>query len=80
MEWLSDEFVQVFEDTLCIGSFDTRIVFRSELRYWDESFDPIKIDEKSSLVGFVWYDSDDLLRIEVRMELLDELGLACLTK
>ena len=70
----------MLEDTLSIGSFDTWIVLRSELRYWDESFDPIEIDKKSSLVGFVWYDRDDLLRIEVRMELLYELRLACLTK
>lgn len=80
MEWLSDELIEMLEYTLSISSFDTWIVLRGELRYWDESFDPIKIDEKSSLVGFVWYDSDDLLRIEVRMELLDELRLACLTK
>ena len=78
VEWLSDEFVELLEDTLSIRSFDTRIVSWSELRYWDESLDPIEVDKKSSLVCLIRHDCDDLLGIEVRVEFLEELCLTCL--
>ena len=80
MKWLPDKFVQMLENALCICSFDTWIVLRSELRDWDESLDAIKIDEKSSLVCFIWNNSDDLLSVEVRMELLNKLRLTRLAK
>ena len=78
VEWLSDEFVELLEDTLSIGSFDTWVVGWGELRYWDKSLDPIEIDKKSSFVCLIRHDCDDLLGIEVRVEFLYELCLTCL--
>jgi hypothetical protein len=80
VKWLSDELVEMFEDTLSIGSLDTWVVLWSELRYWDESLDPIEIDEESSLVCLIWDNGDDFFCIEVRVKLFYELRLARLTE
>gem|GEM_PF-3269542 len=76
LERFPDETVEVLEDTFWIRSFHTRIVGWCELRNWDESLDPIEIDEETSLVCFIWYNGNNFFCVKIRMEFRDEFDLA----
>ena len=65
MEWFSDELVELFKDFFWVCILYTWVVSWSELRYWDKSFDSVKIDQKTSLVGFIWNYSYDFFGIKI---------------